>query len=87
MRVLFEGSTPNLRKLHCHLSTLSAGSGYDAHVDAHDVAIIVLEGEVESLGQRVTPHGVLFYPGGEPHDMHNPGTTDAKYVVFEFHGR
>jgi len=87
VRVLFEGSTPSLRKLHCHFSTLSAGAGYDAHVDAHDVAIIVLEGEVETLGQRVAPHGVIFYPGGEPHDMHNVGTTDAKYVVFEFHGR
>lgn len=87
VRLVFEGSTPSLRKLHCHFSTLSAGSGYDAHVDAHDVAIIVLEGEVETLGQRVKPHGVIFYPGGEPHDMHNPGTTDARYAVFEFHGR
>ena len=87
VRVLFEGSTPTLRKLHCHVSWLAAGSGYDAHIDSHDVAIIVLEGEVETLGQRVTPHGVVLYAGGEPHGMRNPGSTDAKYVVFEFHGR
>lgn len=87
VRLVFEGSTASLRKLRCHVSTLSAGSGYGAHVDAHDVAIIVLEGEVETLGQRVGPHSVIFYPGGEPHGMRNPGTTDAKYAVFEFHGR
>ena len=87
VRVLFEGSTPSLRKLHAHVSTLAAGSGYDSHIDSHDVAIIVLEGEVETLGQRVKPHGVIFYAGGEPHGMRNPGSTDAKYLVFEFHGR
>jgi redox-sensitive bicupin YhaK (pirin superfamily) len=55
-------------------------------VDAYDVAIIVLEGEVETLGQRVAPHGVIFYAAGEAHGLSNPGTTTARYLVFEFHG-
>lgn len=84
-QLVFEGPTRFLRKLHCHATTLSAGRGYDSHVDEHDVVIVVLEGEVETLGRRVLPHGVVFYAAGEPHAMHNPGRTAAKYVVFEFH--
>jgi mannose-6-phosphate isomerase-like protein (cupin superfamily) len=84
--VLFEGATAYLEKLHCHVSTLTPGAGYDPHVDAHDVAIVVWEGEVETLGQRLRPHGVIFHPAGEPHGMRNPGTTTATYAVFEFHG-
>jgi quercetin dioxygenase-like cupin family protein len=85
-RLVFDGPTGCLRKLQCHVSTLAPGSGYEPHIDAYDVAIIVLEGEVETLGQRVAPHGVSFYPAGEAHGMCNPGQAMAKYVVFEFHG-
>jgi uncharacterized cupin superfamily protein len=85
-RLVFEGPTAYLRKLHCHASTLTPGAGYEPHIDAYDVAIIVLEGEVETLGERVAPHSVIFYPAGLPHGMRNPSETIAKYVVFEFHG-
>lgn len=84
--VVFEGATDWLSKLHCHTSTLAPGAEYAAHVDAHDVAIVVLEGEVETLGERARPHDVILYPAGEPHGMRNPGATTAKYIVFEFHG-
>ena len=84
-RLLFEGPTRYLSKLHCHSSTISPGSGYDVHCDDHDIVIIVLEGEVETLGKRATPHGAIFYRAGEPHGMFNPGETVARYVVFEFH--
>ena len=46
---------------------------------------MVLEGEIETLGERVGAHSVIFYPAGEPHGMRNPGEAVAKYVVFEFH--
>jgi mannose-6-phosphate isomerase-like protein (cupin superfamily) len=85
-RVL-HGATGYLRLLHSHISTLAPGAGYDAHVDAHDVAIVVLEGTVETLGQSVGPHGVIFYAAGESHGMRNMGDGPATYVVFEFHGR
>jgi quercetin dioxygenase-like cupin family protein len=80
-------STANLEKLHGHTSTLTPGAGYDPHADPYDVAIIVLEGEVETLGKRVGPHGVIFYAAGEPHGIRNPGYTIARYIVFEFHHR
>src|SRR6185503_19595909 len=83
--LLFEGPTPYLRKLHSHFSTLDPGAGYEPHVDAYAAAIIVLEGEVETLGERVGPHGVILFAQGEAHGMQNPGKTPARYVVFEFH--
>jgi quercetin dioxygenase-like cupin family protein len=85
-RKVFDGSTAYLRKLKCHTSTLTPGAGYDPHTDTYDVAIIILEGTVETLGERVEPHSVIFYAAGEPHGMHNPSEIIAKYVVFEFHG-
>lgn len=84
--LLFEGPTQHLNKLHCHVTRLEAGGGYDSHVDAHDVAIVMLEGESETLGRRFRPNSVIFYAAGEPHGMHNPGNEDACYIVFEFHG-
>jgi uncharacterized cupin superfamily protein len=83
---LLDGPTECLRKLQAHVSTLLPGAGYPPHVDAYDVAIIVLEGEVETLGQRVAPHGVIFYAAGESHGLRNPGSTPARYLVLEFHG-
>ena len=84
---LFEGPTAHLRKLQCHASTLMPGAGYEPHADAYDVAIVVLEGEVETLGQRVGPCAVIFYRAGERHGMRNPGSAIARYLVFEFHGQ
>jgi quercetin dioxygenase-like cupin family protein len=86
-RLLVDDATSHLRKLHSHLTVLDAGDGYDPHVDAYDVAIVVLEGEVETIGGRAAPHDVIFYRAGEPHGMRNVGPGVARYVVFEFHGR
>jgi len=83
---MFEGPSDYLKKLHCHSSTMTSGAGYVDHCDSHDVAILVIEGAVETLHQRVGANNVIFYPAGEPHGMSNPGSKTAKYIVFEFHG-
>jgi uncharacterized cupin superfamily protein len=85
-RKLFHGPTACLRALHCHVSTVPAGRGYEPHADAYDVAIVVLEGEIESLGQRVGPGATIFHAAGQPHGLRNPCTIPARYLVFEFHG-
>lgn len=85
-QMVFEGPTAYLRKLHCHITSLSPGAGYDPHIDSYDVAMIVLEGEVETLGRRIEPCGVIFYAAGEAHGLRNPGEVTARYIVFEFHG-
>lgn len=84
-KLAFEGPTGYLSKLRCHVSTLTPGAGYEPHSDDYDVAIVVMKGEVETLGKSVSPHGVIYYASGEPHGMRNPGQSEAKYVVFEFH--
>ena len=86
VQILFENPTNNLKKLHCHTSYLAPGGGYDEHCDSHDVAILILEGEVDTLNKRVGPNGVIFYSAGERHGMQNKGSVAARYIVFEFHG-
>lgn len=86
-RTIIEGKTRYLDKFHCHATLLQPGGGYPAHADDYDVAIVMLHGEVETLGRRVRPHGVIYYAAGEPHGMRNHGTEPALYLVFEFHGR
>jgi uncharacterized cupin superfamily protein len=85
-RLIFEGPTGCLGKLHAHVSFLAAGGGYEPHVDEHDGAIILLAGEVETLGHRVRPHGIIHFAAGESHGMRNPGRHPARYLVLEFHG-
>jgi hypothetical protein len=82
----FLQATDCLHALQCHTSVLLPGGGYASHTDAHDVAILVMKGYIESLGERVGPMSVLFFPAGHPHDMHNPTNELAEYLVFEFHG-
>lgn len=84
-KLLFEGPTGYLKKLHCHISTLVPGAGYKPHSDTYDVVIIVLEGKIETIGQQAKPYDVIFYSAGKPHGIYNPGTTPSRYLVFEFH--
>lgn len=84
-QLIFEQATHRLGKLHAHFTTIQPGGGYAEHVDAHDVAILVLSGEVETVGARVKPFGVVYYSAGELHGMRNVGTVPATYLVFEFH--
>jgi quercetin dioxygenase-like cupin family protein len=85
-RRLLDHPTRYLSTLHAHVTSLQPGAGYPPHADAYDVAILVLEGTVETLGSRAGPMSVIFYAAGEPHGMHNPGPSEARYLVFEFHG-
>jgi redox-sensitive bicupin YhaK (pirin superfamily) len=85
-QLAFEGPTHYLTKLHVHLTELQSGAGYVKHADAHDVAIVVLSGSVETLGRRFGRRGVIYFPAREMHDMKNPGSATARYLVFEFHG-
>jgi mannose-6-phosphate isomerase-like protein (cupin superfamily) len=82
---IVEGATGYLGRLHSHLTVLAPGGGYEPHADAYDVAIVTLEGVIETLGRRVEPMSVVYYGAGEQHGMRNPGTVPARYLVFEFH--
>jgi len=84
---LLRGETRELRELRVHVTRLEPGEGYEPHIDAHDVGIVVLDGTVETLGEAVGRHGVILYRAGEPHGMRNVGPGVATYIVVEFHGR
>lgn len=83
--VLLDAPTGWCTKLQSHLSYLMPGAGYDRHADAHDVALVILSGRIVANGMEGRPCDVLLFPGGEPHDMHNPDDQTARYLVFEFH--
>lgn len=83
-RILFEGRSQRLSRLQAHASVLPPGAGYPPHADPYDVAIVILEGTVETMGKRYEAHSVIFYPAGKLHGMANPGQLPAKYIVFEF---
>ncbi len=83
-QTLFDAPSRYLKRLHGHTSHLSPGAGYPPHADPYDVVIIVLEGEIETLGKLFGPHSVIFYPAGQRHGLINPGLVPAQYVVFEF---
>jgi uncharacterized cupin superfamily protein len=84
-KLLFQQATHALGKLHAHLTTLQPGAGYEPHADPYDVAIVLLSGEIETVGKRVRPLGLVYYSAGVLHGMRNVGTTPATYLVFEFH--
>ena len=86
VRRLFEGPTTWLQNLECHASTLAPGAGYEPHIDAHDVAIVILDGEIETLGERAGAQAVIFCAAGQAHGIRNRRDVVARYVVFEFHG-
>ena len=85
--LLFEGETEYLRTLHCHVSEVAPGGGYAEHIDAHDVAILLLSGEVETLGQTASAPSVIYYAGGQKHGLSNNSESVARYLVIEFHGQ
>jgi hypothetical protein len=82
---LFQQPTSLLRRLHCHTTWLEPGAGYEPHVDAYDVAILLLDGRVETLGCQVDAISVIYYSAGEKHGIRNIGDKPARYLVFEFH--
>lgn len=81
---LFDAPTGWLERLHGHTTVLQPGGGYPPHSDGHDVAIVLFEGTIETLGARVSDAGVVYCARDTLHGMHNPGNVPARYLVFEF---
>ncbi len=84
---LFEGPTAWLSRLRGHVSIMDPGAGYPPHTDDYDAIVIVLDGEIETLGKKVRPHGIVFFAAGSAHGIRNPGNAPARYLVFELHGK
>ena len=85
VQVLTDGPTGLLSKLHVHVSELAPGHGYEPHIDAYDLAIIVLTGEIKILDSVTGPNSVVLIAAGEPHGIFNPTEEPARYLVVELH--
>lgn len=85
-QLLFEGPTRHLRKLHAHMSWVEPGAGYAAHVDDYNVAIVLIQGTLETLGKTIEAPALLFHPKGSEHGLRAIGPVGAHYLVVEFHG-
>jgi mannose-6-phosphate isomerase-like protein (cupin superfamily) len=84
-RVLFEGPTVYLDKLHIHASRVERNGGYAPHADDYDVAILLLSGAVETLGRTIAAPAVVFYPAHAIHGLKGVSEEPARYYVVEFH--
>lgn len=82
--LLFEGPTRLLQRLHTHASFARTGEGSAPHEDRHDVAVVVLEGAVETTSGRVEAPGIIFHPAGQTHFLKCVGTQSARYLAIEF---
>lgn len=82
--LLFEGPSRLLRRLHAHASFARPGEGSPPHQDPHDVAVIVLEGAVETTSGRVESPGIIFHPAGRTHFLRSVGAQPARYLAIEF---
>lgn len=85
-RLVFEGGTHFLKKLHAHRSVLLPGGGYEPHADPYDVMIALLSGTVSTMGTRVTAPAFFYHPAGSLHGIRALGDIPARYLVVEMHG-
>lgn len=84
VRVLHDAPSTWLGRLHCHATSLQPGSGYAAHHDPHDLAVMLLAGVAEIQGRELRAPALVFCPAGSLHGMRNPGAEVAHYLVLEW---
>jgi quercetin dioxygenase-like cupin family protein len=86
-KLVFEGPTHFLKKLHIHRSHVLPNGGYDQHSDAHDVLIVLFDGRLHTIGQTVQAPALLYHPAGTLHGLQLAGDDPARYLVVEMHGQ
>lgn len=90
-RMVFDGSTTTLDKLHCHITTLNPGEKSGAQPTHHlqEEIMIVKEGQVEANwdghAQTAGPGSVIFFASGATTMLRNAGSTPCTYVVLYYY--
>jgi len=92
---IFRGSTPNVPRLSCHVSTLSAGATpHPLHGHDEEELLVALSGEVDlaierdghEVHHRVAPGQFAYYPPGQRHTIHNRSGAPASYLILKWLG-
>jgi quercetin dioxygenase-like cupin family protein len=88
-RAVFNGPTPTLAGLECHITTLNPGqSPHPPHRHADEELMVVKEGVLESVQgdqtNRVAAGGIIFEAANELHGIRNAGSSPATYYVIRF---
>jgi quercetin dioxygenase-like cupin family protein len=88
-RQFFRVTTPTLKELECHVTTLNPGqSSHAPHKHPAEEVLVIREGTVEVLNngeyKRVGPGSVIFQASNEMHMIKNVGATPATYHVFQW---
>lgn len=85
-KLVFEGATHFLNKLHAHRSVLLPGGGYEPHADPYDVLIVLFQGTVRTMGRTMTAPAFFYHPVGSLHGIRALADSPARYLVVEMHG-
>ena len=83
---LFEMPTKYLRNLCASIQDLKIDAGVKPHRSDHDLAIILMDGRIDTMHSEISAPAVLFFPAGIPHWTKNVGQIATSSFVFEFHG-
>ena len=89
-RVLFDGPTATLDKIHCHITTLNPGQASgEPRLHLQEEVIIIKEGQVEATvdghSQTVGPGSVIFFAANAITRLRNPGSVPATYTVIYYY--
>jgi len=88
-RMVFDGPTTTLDKLHCHITTLNPGrnSGEPRRHLQEEVLIVkegLVEAHVDGRTQTAGPGSVLFFAANAVTRLRNAGETPATYIVIYY---
>ena len=89
-RMVFDGPTGTVDKLHCHITTLKPGekSG-EPSKHLQEEVVIVKEGTVEAnwdgQAKAAGPGSVIFFAAGATTFLRNAGPTPCTYIVIYYY--
>ena len=88
-RMVFEGTTTTLDKLHCHISTLNPGerSGQPLKHLQEEIVIVkegTLEANYDGTAKTGGPGSVIFLASGATTFLRNPGKVPVTYTVINY---
>ncbi len=96
---LFDGKTPHLSAMGCHVSVLSPGhSPHPPHQHVEEELLIVLDGEAEIVlprseddpnprAYKLAKGMFSYYPPGQFHTIRNNSSRPVTYLMFKWRAR